>query len=63
MKRDPMAGAWIVEAAIIALLMLLIGRKFGIAITFWTAGISLIAGLAIISAIRTPWRSRNSHNR
>jgi hypothetical protein len=62
MKYPPIAGAWSVEAMIATLLLLLFTRAFGIAITLWTTAISLIVGVAIVSAIHALSKSRDTRN-
>lgn len=46
-----MNGAWLVETVIVALVLLLIGKLFGIAITF----LSFAVSLAVAAALMLVW--------
>jgi hypothetical protein len=51
MKDDPMAGAWIVEIVIAALVLLLIAMVAGVPFTGYSVVISLAVGGAIVAAL------------
>jgi hypothetical protein len=51
MKDDPMAGAWIVEVVIAALVLLLIAKVAGMPFTGYSVVISLVGGGVIVTAL------------
>jgi hypothetical protein len=50
-KDDPMAGAWIVEVVIAALVLLLIAKVAGMPFTGYSVVISLVGGGVIVTAL------------
>ena len=54
MKRDPMAGAWVVQAMIVALILLIIGHALGIRITLLSALGALAASGTAVYLLRRP---------
>jgi hypothetical protein len=53
MKDDPMAGAWIVELVIAALILLLIAKVAGMPFTGYSVVISLAVGGVVVTALHT----------
>jgi hypothetical protein len=51
MKDDPMAGAWIVEMVIAALILLLIAKVAGVPLTGYSVAISLALGGVVVTAL------------
>jgi hypothetical protein len=62
MKRDPMAGSWIIEGAIATLTMLLIGSALNLSPVGWWGVVSLLAGCATGALLRGSRRSRNGQH-
>ncbi len=53
-RDDPMAGAWIVEIAIAALVLLLVAEVAGVPLTGYLVVISLIIGWVIVTVLHIP---------
>ena len=51
MKDDPMAGVWIVEMVIAALILLLIAKVAGVPFTGYSAAVSLVVGGVIVTIL------------
>ena len=51
MKDDPMAGAWIVEMVIAALILLLIAKVVGVPFTGYSVAVSLVVGGVVVMAL------------
>jgi hypothetical protein len=51
MKDDPMAGVWIVEMVIAALILLLITKVAGVPFSGYSAAISLAVGGLVVTAL------------
>jgi hypothetical protein len=51
MKDDPMAGAWIVELVIAALILLLVAKVAGLPLTGYSAAISLAVGGFVVTVL------------
>jgi hypothetical protein len=51
MKDDPMAGAWIVEMVIAALILLLIAKVVGVPLTGYSAAVSLALGGVVVTVL------------
>lgn len=62
MKRDPMAGGWIVQVMIIALILLIIGEALGIRVTWISALGALAASGAAFVVGHLFWRSRGDRS-
>jgi len=46
--HDRMAGAWLVETIVIALVLLLVGKLYGVAITLYSFAVSLALATALM---------------
>jgi hypothetical protein len=53
MKDDPMAGAWIVEMVIAALILLLIAKVAGVPFTGYSVAASLAVGGVVVTVLHT----------
>ncbi len=58
-----MAGAWVVEAAIATLTLLLFGKVCGVSITPLVALIALAVGFGLVASIRMPWKPKDPPRR
>jgi hypothetical protein len=56
MKDDPMAGAWIVEMFIAALILLLIAKVAGVPFTSYSAAISLVVGGIVVTVLHVNYK-------
>ncbi len=48
-----MAGAWIVEMVIAALILLLIAKVVGVPFSVYSVAIALVVGALVVTALRT----------
>jgi hypothetical protein len=51
MKDDPLAGAWIVEMVIAALILMLIAKVAGLPLTDYSVAISLAVGGLVVTVL------------
>jgi O-antigen/teichoic acid export membrane protein len=58
LERDHMAGAWLVETFIVALVLLLVGKLIGIAITLFAIAGALALAVALMLLWDFAWRQR-----